>query len=343
MSIYKKGNIWHVYYIDCNGKRVRQSTGTTDQQKAQELHDKLKAEQWNTKKLGDKPKFTWQEAVVRWLTENGHKKSLRTDKEICRYLNQHLADKRLDEVNRTMIEVIKQHKQSTGASNGTVNRVLALIRSILNAAVKDWEWLDNVPSIKLLPESAGVVRWLTQDEAGALIAELPLHLAAMARFSLATGLRESNVTGLKWSQVDLARRCAWIHASQAKGNKSISVPLNDDAMQVLREQVGKNDAVVFTYKGNGVGQANTKAWRAALVRAGISDFRWHDLRHTWASWHVQNGTPLHVLKELGGWADLTMVLRYAHLSSENLAQYADGSKMVKSTFTPPLQKIRLIR
>jgi integrase len=61
----------------------------------------------------------------------------------------------------------------------------------------------------------------------------------------------------------------------------------------------------------------------ALERAGISDFRWHDLRHTWASWHVQNGTPLHELQQLGGWSTYEMVLRYAHLSSEHLRTAAE--------------------
>ena len=68
---------------------------------------------------------------------------------------------------------------------------------------------------------------------------------------------------------------------------------------------------------------NTKAWHAALERARIKDFRWHDLRHTWASWHVQNGTPLHVLQELGGWETVDMVRRYAHLSAEHTAHYAE--------------------
>jgi integrase len=68
---------------------------------------------------------------------------------------------------------------------------------------------------------------------------------------------------------------------------------------------------------------NTKAWRQALERAEIKDFRWHDLRHTWASWHVQAGTPLNVLQELGGWESVEMVRRYAHLSSEHLAGYVD--------------------
>lgn len=65
----------------------------------------------------------------------------------------------------------------------------------------------------------------------------------------------------------------------------------------------------------------TAAWTKALKRASIRDFRWHDLRHTWASWHVQRGTPLQVLKELGGWETLEMVQRYAHLSADHLAQW----------------------
>jgi integrase len=79
---------------------------------------------------------------------------------------------------------------------------------------------------------------------------------------------------------------------------------------------------VFTYDGNPVKQVSTKAWYKALKRAGIEKFRWHDFRHTWASWHVQNGTPLHVLQELGGWETPSMVCRYAHLASEHLAAYA---------------------
>ena len=70
-------------------------------------------------------------------------------------------------------------------------------------------------------------------------------------------------------------------------------------------------------------QVSTKAWYAALKRAGITDFRWHDLRHTWASWHVQNGTPLFALQELGGWASAEMVRRYAHLAADHLAPYAE--------------------
>ncbi len=83
-------------------------------------------------------------------------------------------------------------------------------------------------------------------------------------------------------------------------------------------------ASVFVYHGRPVYQTVTEAWRKALRRARISDFRWHDLRHTWASWHVQRGTPLQVLKELGGWETLEMVQRYAHLSADHMTQWVQS-------------------
>ena len=80
---------------------------------------------------------------------------------------------------------------------------------------------------------------------------------------------------------------------------------------------------MFSFLRKPVRHVNTKAWRATLKRVGIEDFRWHDLRHTWTSWHVQAGTPLHALQELGGWECVEMVRTYAHLASDHLVQYAD--------------------
>ena len=328
MSIYKRKDTWWIQFTAPDGRRVQQTAGTQIKQEAQELHDRLKAEAWRVKNLGDKPRHTWQEAVIRWLSESSYKKSIDTDKFKLRWLDKHLNNTSLDEITKTKINKIKVAKKSEGVSNSTVNRTLELLRSILNRAQQEWEWLDSTPSVRMLPEQSTRIRWLTHEESVRLINELPEHLKAMAQFTLATGLRESNVTGLQWSQLDMQRRCAWVHADQAKGKKGIAAPLNEDALAVIVQQIGKHDTHVFTYEGNPVTRANNHAWRKALVRADVKNFRWHDLRHTWASWHVQNGTPLHVLKELGGWADLTMVLRYAHLSSKHLEEYANNSKSV---------------
>ncbi|QKM48927.1 Tyrosine recombinase XerC [Burkholderia glumae] len=185
------------------------------------------------------------------------------------------------------------------------------------------------------------IRWLTPAQAERLLAELPEHLADMARFSLETGPRRSNVTGLQWSQVDIVRRVAWIHPDQAKAKKAITVPLSETAIAVLLRQRAKKRAPefvdsVFVYHGRPVYQTVTEAWRKALKRAGISDFRWHGLRHTWASWHVQRGTPLQVLKELGGWETLEMVQRYAHLSAAHLAQWVTPHTPVAAVIPMPV-------
>ena len=82
---------------------------------------------------------------------------------------------------------------------------------------------------------------------------------------------------------------------------------------------------VFTYNGNPLANANTQAWRKALAAAGIENFRWHDLRHTWASWHVMRGTPHEVLRVLGGWKDLRMLMNYAHLAPSYVAGYAGNA------------------
>lgn len=127
----------------------------------------------------------------------------------------------------------------------------------------------------------------------------------------------------EWCDIDLVKKHALIHPDQAKTKKAIPVPLNETAMAVIRRELGKHSQFVFTYKGNPIKQCNTKAWKKALNRAGIKNFRWHDLRHTWASWHVQNGTSLQELQQLGGWMSFEMVLRYAHLSSDHLKEAAE--------------------
>jgi integrase len=108
------------------------------------------------------------------------------------------------------------------------------------------------------------------------------------------------VTGLRWEQVDLQRRTAWVAAEDAKGDQGLHISLNELAVEVLLRQRGKHPERVFTYNGRPIAWANTIGWRSALKRAGIHSFRWHDLRHTWASWLVQNGTPLYDLQEADG-------------------------------------------
>jgi len=102
--------------------------------------------------------------------------------------------------------------------------------------------------------------------------------------------------------------------SETKNGKTLKVPLSSLAVACLRQMIGQHQEYVFTYQGNPVNQVSTRAWRSALKRAGINDFRWHDLRHCWATDHVSSGTTLLALMKLGGWSDPKMVARYAHLT-----------------------------
>jgi integrase len=143
-----------------------------------------------------------------------------------RWLDHYLAGKTIQSITKQEIEALTKIRASESVKNATVNRMLALLRSILRKAALEWEWIDKVPKIKLLPEPKKRVRWLTQEEINRLLDELPDHLKSIVEFAIETGLRHSNILGLKWSQVDLERQCAWIYADESKSGHAIPVPLS---------------------------------------------------------------------------------------------------------------------
>jgi len=326
MSLYRRKDspFWWVKFPAIRGESrpLQQSTGTTEKREAQQVHDRLAVTRWEQARLGVKARHTWEEAVLRWLLETKHKATHDDDKAKLRWLDPYLGGKQLDEIDRTLVDRIKFDREKIAAA-GTTNRYLALIRAILRRSCNEWEWIDRVPKFKMFKEAEGRVRSLSVPEFEKLRNQLPGHLADMAVFSVATGLRQANVKGLEWQYVDLERKHAWIPGAKHKNGKAHSVPLNEMAMTVLRRQIGKHLTRVFTFRGEPITQVNTKAWHAALERTGIEDFRWHDLRHTFATWHRQAGTPTHELQRLGGWKTGAMVERYAHVAPEALQGAAD--------------------
>lgn len=322
MALYKRKGVWWLD-ITHQGQRLRRSTGSVVKAEAQHFHDQYKANLWKVTHLDEKPAKLWVDAVMRWLEESQHKRSLVTDKVHLRWLDTYLSDKTLQELSQDAIEHIAKEKEATGVAPSSVNRVLEIIRAILRKAKNQWEWIDHIPTIRFRKQNNKRIRWITREEAVRLLNELPPHLKAMASFTLSTGLRDNNVSQLRWDAVQLENRHALVHPDQSKTKKAIPVPLNREAMKILIAERGKHPKYVFTYKGEPVTRCNNHAWRKALKRAGIEDFRWHDLRHTWASWHVQSGTTLQELQILGGWSSFSMVLRYAHLSSEHLLNAAE--------------------
>ena len=224
----------------------------------------------------------------------------------------------LSDINGDVVWTICQRELAKGNQPATVNRYLSTIRGILHMARDEWEWITHFPKIKLLPGEVERDRWLTRKEVGRLLAVCPIHLVAIVRFALATGCRASEITGLEWNRVDLERSTAWLN--HTKNGTPRGVPLNVDAVAVLEGEKGKHPSYCFTYRGEPIrwGICNT-GWLEAVKKSGLVDFRFHDLRHTWASWHRQAGTSCDELKELGGWKSRKMVDRYAKFATEHLA------------------------
>lgn len=348
---------WFVQFTAPDGTRIRRTTRTSNKKLAEQYELKLKQELWRRHQLGEEPPRGWQEAVMSWSLNKKEKASWGELKRHLLTLDPYLRGKLLKDIGADDVDRIKADRLAQGLAPATANRTLEVLRSILRMALKRG-WLQKLPDIELLDEPDIRIRWITPEEANKLVQELEKkkrtqHLAEMVRFSLATGLRESNVTGLEWSRVDLKRRVMWVEGYQSKNGEAFNIPLSAEAVLVLRRQREKKqhrsrskqpvglDAqrYVFTYYGRKVGVAHTRTFRDALKAAGITNFRWHDLRHTWASWHVQKGTPLPVLQLLGGWKTLEMVMRYAHLGASHLAEFADnlprlrvvgGKKLAKS-------------
>ncbi|PAV02366.1 integrase [Arsenophonus sp. ENCA] len=322
VSTYKRGEIWWYSFTTPNKQRIRKSAKTTNQQEAKELAALEYNSCWRNEKLGDVSFHTWQEAVLLWLNEKPERKENRNMLYGLRWLDQYLGKTKLIDINKYLIDEIKKTKQISGVKNRTVNAVLQQIRVVLKCAYEHG-LLDKIPPIKLLKEPTRRIRWLTEYEEKRLMVELPDHLKPIVNFALNTGLRMSNITNLKWSQVDMDRRQAWIHADESKTNQAIGIPLNQAALTIIREQQGHHREYVFTYQGNRIKNADAKGWRKAVYRAGLGDFHFHDLRHTWATRHIMAGTPLYVLQELGGWSKADTVRKYAHLLAQFLQQHAE--------------------
>lgn len=335
MAIYKReGSPLYWCRFTIRGQQIRRSTGQADKEAAELFEARLRADllgQSDTQIVFDSP--SWEDAVIAWLCAGPRSKSEAYSLKALSYTNRPLAECTPD----SFAELL------AGKEPATYNRYRAMIVAILRLAGTQVLW----PQKKV---GEGRLRWLTAAEWERLHSELPPHLKPLAAFSIASGLRQHNATHLTWQQVDMQRKVAWVYPDEAKAGKAISVSLSDQALAILKGQVGKHPTWVFAYAGRGRPRVNGKvvakpltkiklAWYLALERADLGQFEktktgkvwvgdvsWHTLRHTWASWHVMGGTPLEVLQKLGGWASLAMVQKYAHLDPGYIKNYANNAK-----------------
>jgi integrase len=331
----KKSGIWWLDIRAPGVPRIRRTTGTADKQAAQELHDKVKAELWRTTKLGEEPDHTFDEAALGMLKLAEGQRDYDTKVRHVAFWREALgAGTTLRSltagriVQKLPTTTTHKHRKPKPVSPATKNRYLATVQRILLLAV-EWGWLSKAPKFSKFAEPDKRVRWEPHPVIGAVIDAVTLEwLRDVMLVAVATGMREDELLSLEPKHVDLERSNAWVVAEEAKSGYARAVPLNADAMAVLRRRIPKARKFVFERlsrdgKVRKIGQIDARCFKRACTVVGVEDFHFHDLRHTWASWHVQNGTPLMVLKDLGGWETLEMVQRYAHLAPSHLAHHAE--------------------
>lgn len=331
----KDSGIWQVDFRASSGERVRCSAETTDRKAAQEYHDKLKASMWRQDKLGETPDRVFEEAAVRFLRETAGQRDYATKLRHVAFWREKFAGRPVrsltsDDITDALpTHRIHQKKAPTPLAGATLNRYLSTIRRMLNLCV-EWTWLDKAPTLPVYYEPDVRVRWEPPEVITDLIRAMSMPwMQDAALVAVSTGLRESELFGLPPSRIDLPQRNAWVAHEAAKSGRARSVPLNDDAHDVFERRIKTAKKWVFTRdggKGLLIQEHDKRIFNRACREVGVEDFHWHDLRHTWASWHVQRGTPLMVLKELGGWETIQMVQKYAHLAPSHIAAHANTVK-----------------
>ncbi|MBC9130664.1 site-specific integrase [Frischella sp. Ac13] len=329
MSIKKRGEFWHIDIQAPDGSRVRRSTGTTDKRQALEYHDRLKAELWEMTKLNKKPKRLFEEAIILMLKDAEHQARFDYKQAHAEYFLRIFSGRDLSSITgEELTNSIPNFHADTKKqiANGTKNRYRSTILRAFSLAYK-MNWIDAVPYIPRYSEPKVRVRWITKEKANLLIHNLRLQwMKDVCFFALSTGARMSEIFTLTWHNVDFVNRVATVTNENAKSGKARALLLNNDAIELIRKlRLRNNCEYVFTRSTNRrVYDIDRRDFKQACEQSGIDNFHFHDLRHTWASWHVQAGTPLYTLKNLGGWETLEMVNKYAHLNADHMLEFANN-------------------
>jgi integrase len=320
MALYKRGKTWWVRFTAPDGTPVRESTKTDNDKLAEQYEAKRKHDLFMEDKMGIKADRSFSEASKHFLAVKDDLRSVNCYEQQLKWWAEQFKNVTLQKIDEDIITTAIMAKKQEGASNATLNRYLAALRATLNEAERR-RWIMRAPVIAEFSEPKERVRWLTDEEATNLLAACPEHWRGMVRMSLATGLRQSNVRAMRWTWVDFERETLTIPGEFFKNGKDFAIPLSEEALAVLRAEQGKHDEFVFTWHGDPITQISHTAWKATLARAGIENFRWHDMRHTWATRMTRKNVPTQALQKLGGWETMAMVNKYAHHDVESLRNF----------------------
>lgn len=341
MRIYKKGKNWYIDYA-FKGKRRRKKIGHSKKIAELALEDvRLKIFKGEYMGIYEDKKVLFSDFAKDYLEFSKANKAPESYRRDINHLNLYLIayfeSKYLFEITSQMVEEYKA-MQLEKVKPATVNRQLSCLKHLFVKAF-EWGYVKSNPAktVKKLKEPPGRVRYLTEEEEEALLRECASHIRPIVITALNTGMRKSEILGLKWSDVDLRNRTITI--KKTKNNEIRTIPINDilyDELKKIPRHFRSN--MIFCH-GDGKAYYDIKTgFNAALRRAGINDFRFHDLRHTFASHLVMKGADVISLQQFLGHKDIKMTMRYSHLSKAhlqdtiNLLSHKNGTILAQDSF-----------
>lgn len=350
MGVYLRGNVWYMdFRID--GKRYTESIGKDGPVNRTVAKEKYTIRAREVIQGMYKPKTTqtpfdkFKEQYLEWSRANKKPKSSLRDECSLKQLSKFFDGKNLSEINPMMIERYKLNRKEEAAP-ATINRELACLRNMLNMAAtwkksskRSWDF-GKYKEVKLFKEPPERMRPLLPEEEDRLFAAIQStpkarHLEPIVLMALHTGMRKGEILNLKWENVNLDKN--YITVEKTKNNKNRNIPINNLLKPILEcgKLVTRSEYVFVNRQGQPYTDVKT-AWWAALKRAGIEDFHFHDLRHTFGTRLGEAGTDIKTIAELMGHSDINMSGKYMHPSPEHKKQAVEmlaNEKKVPSVFT----------
>ena len=344
-GLYKRGNVWWLRYAGPDGRVRYESTGTSDFKEAKgTLVDRRKEIKDGKDPIPVKrmPNYTFRELAESYLEWAERQKGFRSKKAIVQILVGIFGNVPLKHLNTRIIEAYQTRMLSEVKAPATCNRHLATLKHMITKAVQ-WEMapedvLKKVRQVKLLSENNRRLRFLTVEESQELIKACFPHLKPIVTLALNTGMRKEEILSLEWEKhIDLKHN--FILLDQTKNGDRREIPINGTVRDALTGLMRRLDSPYVFVDAEGKRLKDVKrSFHTACRKAGIKDFRFHDLRHTFASHLVMAGIDITTVKDLLGHKTLTMTLRYAHLAPSHRVKAVD---ILAQTLTgnPTIQKV----
>ena len=331
MGLVKRGTTWWMSFM-YHGQQVRRSTGTADKRLAEAIFGKVKV-QIVEGRFFDKPKEqqrTLTELLDRYISEHAARRAnYRRELTSVRNLKAFFGNPTLDHVTPKRIVAYKNHRYSDGVKPATINRELATLKKAFNLARREWEWCTDNPVCRVSMEQEHNTRdrWLTVYEEQRLLHAAAPWLRELMLFALHTGMRQGEILSLTWAGVDLFRRTVTVFKS--KNGERRTIPLNGTVLDLLKQKYAlrhpETDWVFPSQEQTRLDANNVgRSMRLLLHKVKITDFHFHDLRHTCATRMVQAGVDLYKVQRLLGHKSPIMTQRYAHHYPESLRSGVDA-------------------